>query len=105
PELQVPVDAVRTVSRRGAVAGGVDWHLFAEDLDSRRGCGEFFAAQVGVVEAEIVIVFRPIRRRLSEESHHPRETELLVPLATEFGQGLRRGRCRVIVVNDVSGSD
>jgi hypothetical protein len=85
--------------------GRVDRHLFAEDVDAGRRRGELGPAQICVVEAEVVIILRPVSGSSGKKLDEARETCLLVPLLSQLGQGFgRRGR-RMVVVDDIAGSD
>lgn len=67
PELEVPVHPVGAIGRGGRVTAAMDRHLLAEDLAAGRCVGKFLSGEVGVVEAEIVIVLRPVGGSHGEE--------------------------------------
>ena len=105
PELQMLVNAMRAVGRRSAIFFIEDGHLLAEDLDARGRRGQLFATEIGIVEAEVVIVLRPKSRGVREELDHARKAKLLVPFLPQLRQRLRRRLRRMIVINDVTRAD
>ncbi len=105
PELQVAVDAVGAVAGGGMVACGMNGHLLAKDLDAGARGGRLRTSKVGVVEAEVVIVFGPEGWGRGEEIDEAREAEGLVPFFAEVRQGFGGGFGGVIIINDVARAD
>ena len=105
PNLQMVIDAVSPVGGRCPVSWCVDGHLLAKDLDARGRCWQLGAIEVGIVESEIVIVFRPIGRCLFEEIDQAGEPGLLVPLPPQLQKILSRSFDGMVVVNNVAGAD
>lgn len=105
PELQMPVNAMRAIGGRGAIFFIEDGHLLAEYLDACGRRWKLFATEIGVVEAEVVIVFRPKSRDVGKELDHARKAKLLVPFLPQLGQRLSRRLRRMIVINDVTRAD